>query len=222
MADVIRVAVIDNDPLVTVGLRALVQESGSGSEAGGAQPPIRVVVAASAVEEYLATGIPADVVLLDLELADGSDPVHSVQALRATGAQVLMISVHGELRRVWATTRAGAAGYLIKDNDGARLVAAIRAARVGEQPVTTELMSLIHQRPPELSPQEHEVLRYYGTGSTLAATARHLELSISTVRTYLDRIREKWAAMGEPVADVSEIVDVYSPRDERPAASSDG
>lgn len=109
----------------------------------------------------------------------------NVAALRATGTRVLVFSVHGDRRHIRATIRAGAGGYLIKDDD-----------------------------PPELSAQELQVLYLYGTGSTLAATARRLGIAIPTVRSYLDRIRAKWAAADEPVDDVRALIHEYHPRTE--------
>ena len=47
------------------------------------------------------------------------------------------------------------------------------------------------------------------TGSTLAATARRLGIAIPTVRSYLDRIRAKWAATDEPVQDVRALIHEY-------------
>jgi hypothetical protein len=55
------------------------------------------------------------------------------------------------------------------------------------------------------------VLYLYGTGSTLAATARRLNIAIPTVRSYLDRIRAKWAAADEPVPDLRALVEEYLP-----------
>jgi DNA-binding NarL/FixJ family response regulator len=75
--------------------------------------------------------------------------------------------------------------------------------------LTTELMTLINDDPPELSPQELHVLYLYGTGSTLAATARRLGIAIPTVRSYLDRIRAKWAATDEPVDDIRTLIHEY-------------
>ncbi len=72
-------------------------------------------------------------------------------------------------------------------------------------------MSVINDDPPELSPQELQALYLYGTGSTLAATARRMGIAIPTVRTYLDRVRAKWAAITEPVPDLRSLVDEYPP-----------
>jgi DNA-binding NarL/FixJ family response regulator len=81
-------------------------------------------------------------------------------------------------------------------------------------------MSIINDDPPELSPQELQVLYLYGTGSTLAATARRLGIAIPTVRSYLDRVRAKWAATDEPVQDIRTLIDEY-PRDVDPPADPD-
>jgi DNA-binding NarL/FixJ family response regulator len=195
----IRVAVIDNDKLVPAGLRALL----------AGHPDITIVHSTSRVGEHLAAGTGADVVLLDLMLEDGTDPAANVAALRATGAQVLVISVHGERRHVRATLHAGACGYLVKDNEAEILAEAIRTVHAGGLALTTDLMSLINDDPPPLSPQEHQALYLYGTGSTLAATARRMGVSISTVRSYLERIRSKWAATDQPVQDVRALIHEY-------------
>jgi DNA-binding NarL/FixJ family response regulator len=202
MAGMIRIAVIDNDKLVPAGLRALLAGT----------TDITFVHTATTVADYLAAhnaGPAADVVLLDLRLEDGTDPAANVAALNATGAAVLVISVHGDRRHVRATIRAGASGYLVKDDDADKLADAIRTVHNGCLALTTELMTLINDDPPELSPQELHVLYLYGTGSTLAATARRLGIAIPTVRSYLDRIRAKWAATDEPVDDIRTLVHEY-------------
>lgn len=201
MAEVIRVAVIDNDRLVPAGLRALLTETGD----------IVITGTATSVEEYLAGPVNADVILLDLQLEDGNTPVANVATLCAAGARVLVISVHGDRRHVRATMRAGARGYLIKDDDAAKLADAIRTVHAGRRALTTELMTLINDDPPDLSTKELQVLYLYGTGSTLAATARRLGIAIPTVRSYLDRIRAKWAATDEPIDDIRLLIHEYPP-----------
>jgi DNA-binding NarL/FixJ family response regulator len=198
----IRIAVIDNDKLVPAGLRALLADKSD----------ITFAHTATTVGDYLAartTGPATDVVLLDLRLEDGIDPAANVAALHATGVAVLVISVHGDRRQVRATIRAGASGYLIKDDDADKLADAIRTVHSGHRALTAELMTLINDDPPELSTQELHVLYLYGTGSTLAATARRLGIAIPTVRSYLDRIRAKWAATAEPVDDVRSLIHEY-------------
>ncbi|MBL7253282.1 response regulator [Paractinoplanes lichenicola] len=197
----IRVAIIDNDKLVPAGLRALLAEAAD----------IRIVHTATSLAAHLAAAPEADVVLLDLRLEDGTEAAANVAALRRGGVRVLVFSVHGDRRHVRATVRAGAGGYLVKDDDAAKLADAIRNVHDGQPALTAELMTIINDDPPELSPQEARALYLYGTGSTLAATARRMGVTIPTVRSYLTRIRAKWAAIDEPVDDVRTLIDQYQP-----------
>ncbi|GAA2047323.1 hypothetical protein GCM10009839_60450 [Catenulispora yoronensis] len=209
---VIRVAAVDNDRLVPAALRALL----------AGHPDLALVRACTGVAEYLGSGTAARVVLLDLMLEDGSLPADNVRALCGDGALVLVLSVHGERRHVRATIRAGASGYLVKDDDADKLADAIRTVHAGGLALTTDLISLIADDPPALSEQEHQALFLYGTGSTLAATARRMGISISAVRSYLERIRAKWACADEPVDDVRDLIHEYPPasRFPRPARGS--
>lgn len=196
MANMIRIAAIDNDPMVLLGQRALIDPV----------PDLELVATSTNVEEFLTSGTHVDVVLLDLMLGDGRPPEENVARLRATGVRVLVVSVHGERQHVRATIRAGASGYLIKGGDQEALADAIRTVHAGEQALTQELAFIISLEPPRLTQRELEVLSLYGTGSTLEATARRLGISVSTVRVHLGRIYGKFAAAGDPVADRSELL----------------
>jgi DNA-binding NarL/FixJ family response regulator len=196
VAAVIRVAAIDNDPMVLLGQRALIDPV----------PDLDLVATCTTVEEYLTLGRHVDVVLLDLMLGDGRPPEDNVRALHASGTRVLVASVHGDRKHVRATIRAGASGYLIKGGDQDALADAIRTVHAGDRALTQELAFIISLEPPRLTQRELEVLSLYGTGSTLEATARRLGISVSTVRVHLSRIYAKFAAAGDPVGDRSDLV----------------
>jgi DNA-binding NarL/FixJ family response regulator len=196
VAAVIRIAAIDNDPMVLLGQAALLDPV----------PDLELVSTHTSVEGYVASGVRADVVLLDLMLGDESSPGDNVARLCATGARVLVLSVHGDRQHVRATVRAGASGYLIKGCDRGALADAVRTVYAGEQALTQELAFIISLEPPHLSQRELEVLSLYGTGSTLEATARRLKISVSTVRVHLSRTYAKFAAAGDPVGDRSELL----------------
>ena len=196
MAGMIRIAAIDNDPMVLLGQRAMIDPVAD----------LELVSTCANIREYLAAGITADVVLLDLMLGDDSVPAENVATLCDTGTRVLVLSVHGDRQHVRATIRAGASGYLIKGGDRVTLADAIRTVHAGEQALTQELAFIISLEPPRLSQRELEVLSLYGTGSTLEATARRLKISVSTVRVHLSRIYAKFAAAGDPVGDRSGLL----------------
>jgi DNA-binding NarL/FixJ family response regulator len=192
----IRIAAIDNDPMVLLGQRALIDPV----------LDLELVATNTDVDQFIASGAQVDVVLLDLMLGDGHPPEENVARLRATGVRVLVVSVHGERQHVRATIRAGASGYLIKGGEQEALADAIRTVHAGEQALTQELAFIISLEPPRLTQRELEVLSLYGTGSTLEATARRLSISVSTVRVHLSRIYAKFAAAGDPVGDRSELL----------------
>lgn len=197
----IAVAAIDDDRMLLSGLRAWLE------------PVEGIVLGATvaAVPEYLALGAHADVVLLDLNLRDGSSPAGNVVRLIETGAAVLVVSTIPDAEHVLATIEAGAAGYITKDNDLPALVCAIREVAEGRVVVSPELAFVLStdRRPgrPELSPQESLVLRTYASGATLQATARRAGIAYGTAREYLERIKRKYTDAGRPTRTKLDLAD---------------
>lgn len=155
------------------------------------------------VEELLATEPePADVVLLDLLLADRSDPVDNLRTLVRLRRRVLVVSVvtSGDMAR--QMIRAGAGGYLTKDHDLAALVAKVREVAKEEVAISPELALgwLADQDAdrPALSPQERAVLLAYASGMTLIAAARSAGVQPGTARNYLERVKDKYRKAGRP------------------------
>jgi two-component system nitrate/nitrite response regulator NarL len=189
----IGVSVIDDDQMLLDGLAAWFSSI----------QDVVLRTRARTVDELLATGTPsADVTVLDLLLADGSDPVHNVRRLVDTGSRVLVVSVvpHGE--QGIDVVRAGASGYLTKDHDLEVLADAIRQAAAGETVHSPELAFAWcrSDRPdrPQLSTQERAILLAYASGLTLDAAARQVGIRPSTAKGYLDRVKEKYTRAGRP------------------------
>jgi len=183
MAGVTGVAAVDNDRMLLDGLAAWF----------AGRPDLRLVAAVPTVDELLAApagGI--DVVMLDLILADRSDPVANVRRLTAAGHPVLVVSVHAVHGPILATFGAGARGYLAKDHDLATVAAALREVAGGGLAYTPELATACLQDPrpdrPPLAPVERAVLSGCAAGMTPTAVARQLDLSPETVRYCLHRI----------------------------------
>jgi DNA-binding NarL/FixJ family response regulator len=169
----------------------------------GHLPDIRLTATAASVEEYLSLRGGPDIVLLDLNLENFTDPADNVARLVAADLAVIVVSVIPDAAYIAATTRAGAKAYVPKTNDLAALADVVRAVARGESPTTTEHAFWLGRDTgsdrPELSPREREVLVAYGSGMTVDAVARRLGIAIGTVRTYLDRIRQKYADSGRPI-----------------------
>ena len=121
----IRVLVVDDHPVMRVGLRTVLEALGD----------IRVVAEAADGEEAVgqAEALKPDVVLLDCRLP-GMDGVAVARTLRerCPGVRVVALSAYDDGRLLWGMMQAGAAGYVLKEEPPERVVAVIRAAVPGE------------------------------------------------------------------------------------------
>ncbi|MEV7281513.1 response regulator transcription factor [Streptomyces sp. NPDC093111] len=193
MARVITVGVVDDDRMLLDGMRSWL----------GRVPELRVVGVAATVGELLAAlPGPPDLVLLDLLLRDGSAPADNIRRVLRSGSRVLVISTVPDRPRVIEAVRAGADGYLTKDNDLPTLVAAIRDVVAGHGAHSPELaFACAYDTSPErprLSPRERQILLDYASGMTLKSAARRAGITVHTAKDYLDRVKAKYQQAGRP------------------------
>ncbi|MEV0299584.1 response regulator transcription factor [Streptomyces prasinus] len=198
MARVITVALVDDDRMLTDGMRAWLD----------GVPGLRLVATATTPAELLRPPdpelpyVPPDVVLLDLRLGDGSDPVDNIRLLLSSGSRVLVISTVPDRARIIESVRAGADGYLTKDNDLPTLVAAIEDVAAGRSAHSPELaFACAHDDSParpRLSPRERQILLDYASGMTLKSAARRAGITVHTAKDYLDRVKTKYRQAGRP------------------------
>ncbi|SFR29141.1 DNA-binding response regulator, NarL/FixJ family, contains REC and HTH domains [Lentzea waywayandensis] len=163
---------------------------------------IELVAATATVAEYLALPRRAPIVILDLNLADGSMFTTNIRSLIAAGHQVVVFSAWAEHSDVEAATKAGAETYLHKrTTDTATLASVVREVAAGESPMTVDHAFALSRNKncPELSLRQRQVLETYGSGVTLKATARRLGMSESTVKEHIRRIKAKYAEIGRPI-----------------------
>ena len=192
----IDVAVVDDDRMLLDGMRSWF----------GAVDDLALRAVAHTVDELLDLftigGPKADVVVLDLVLADGSDPVDNVTRLVEAGFRVLVVSVTPRTEHSIDVVCAGAGGYLTKDHDLGTLTEAVREVATGNVTHSPELAFAwsCDRRPdrPRLSAQELAVVKAYASGMTLAATARRAGVQPATAKKYLDRVKEKYGRVGRP------------------------
>ncbi len=176
-----------------------------------ASPTHRVVGAVGSLAEARAqlSGATPDALLVDLQLPDGDGTELIREQARCTPSlPVLVISVFGDEGRVVQAISAGAQGYLLKDDTGEEIVAAIDRLLRGESPISpaiaTHLIRHFQQRPAptaaqtaeaetSLSQRELEVLQLAAKGLSYRETAELLGVSVNTVGTYTKRIYGKLA-----------------------------
>jgi DNA-binding NarL/FixJ family response regulator len=144
---------------------------------------------------------PVHVVLLDLDLGDDIPTSAKIVELAAAGVAVVVVSAFADPGRVRESIAAGALGYVPKSEKAAEIVRAVRAAARGDGHVTPELAAMLVAEGPDdsmppLSPQERRALVLYASGLPLKSVARQLDISVETAKTYLTRVREKYATAG--------------------------
>ncbi|MFD3524220.1 response regulator [Streptomyces sp. NPDC058653] len=191
----IRVLVADDEPLMRVGIRLILENADD----------IEVVAEAGdgheAAEACRVRSI--DVALLDIQMPnrDGIGAAEDIARLSPRTC-VVMLTAFGEEASVTRALRAGASGFLLKDTGPNELIRAVRLAAGGEPVlaprVTRQLLDrhvksgqhteAALERTAELTPAERDVLRLLGTGMSNAEIAGQLYLSAGTVKAHISRI----------------------------------
>ena len=192
----VRLLIVDDSPLIRAGLRAVLE---SRSE-------VTIVGEAGTAAEGLAGVVQhkPDVVLLDLRLPDkpGLAACHDILHRRPE-TRVLILTSAADERHVREAIAVGAHGYLLKENDGASLVAAITRVAAGHSVLAPSLADQVlnvmkHGAEPAaadrlalLSPQERRVLALLAEGLTNKGIGERLGLTEKTVKNYLSNIFDK-------------------------------
>jgi DNA-binding NarL/FixJ family response regulator len=185
----LRLLVVDDHPVVRMGLVAMLSEL----------PDVEVVgeAADGAEAVALAARHRPDVVLMDLRMP-GVDGATATAQLRASedGPAVLVLTTYDTDADIVRAVEAGATGYLLKDAPRETLADAIRRAARGETvlapPVVARLASRMRAPTgPTLTDREVEVIRCVARGLSNAQVGRELHIGEATVKTHLLRAFEK-------------------------------
>jgi two-component system, NarL family, nitrate/nitrite response regulator NarL len=197
----IDVAAVDDHPIVLDGFA---------SWAMAEQSSIRVIGTAATVGALLAgPGRRAHVVLLDLELGDGTTVERNVADILAAGPAVLVLAGSEKPLAVRAAMRAGALGYALKNEETGQIRAAIGAVAAGHDWISPRLAYILATDDaadrPALSPQETRALQLYATGMPIKSVARKMTISDDTAKQYLGRVREKYARAGRAAPTKMEL-----------------
>lgn len=192
----IRVLLIDDSPIIRLGLRSALEDYADimiVGEAGTAASGL------AAVSQYK-----PDVVLLDLHLPDKSGVQVCRELLRSRPqAQVLVLTSSNNERHVQEAMNAGARGYLLKDNDGETLAKSLRAVAGGDsvldQAMAGQVLNLVRRRQDltateklaQLSLQERRVVALLADGMTNKQIGEQMDLTEKTVKNYLANIFTK-------------------------------
>jgi two-component system, NarL family, invasion response regulator UvrY len=191
---VIRIAIVDDHPMVRAGLRQFFAD----------QIDFKVVAEASNGHEAIdiVRKGDVDVILLDVSMPghSGVDALASIRA-REPDLPVLILSGFPEAHYATTLLRQGASGYLNKDCDPQEIVKAIRTVVRGRKYISAGVAeqladSLAGGNPDapiheQLSDRELQVFLRLAKGETIGHMAVSMSLSVKTVSTYRTRVMEK-------------------------------
>lgn len=200
MTDGIRILLADDQALIRLGFRMVLEEEDDFEvigEAGDGEEAVRGV-----------ERLRPDVVLMDVRMPRTDGIVATERIVRAhPDARVLVLTTFDLDEYAFAAIRAGASGFLLKDAQRQELVAAIRAVHRGDAAlsprVTRRLIELVGQTPSHpprpdptasLTERERDVFLAMARGRTNGEIAAELFLSESTVKTHVGRVLAKLEA----------------------------
>lgn len=199
----IRVVLADDQPLVRVGLRALIEaepDMAVVGEAGDGEETLRVVKATH-----------PNVAVIDIRMP-GVDGLEATRRIAAdpelADVRVLILTTFQLDEYVFDALRAGAAGFMLKDAEPAELLRAIRVVATGESllapSVTRQVVEAFVSKPipnaprkallSDLTDREREVVGLVGAGLSNQQIAKRLFISPATARTHVSRSMGKLGA----------------------------
>lgn len=140
---------------------------------------------------------PPDVVLMDIGLP-GKSGIQGIREIKQAlpDMDILVLTVHGDSKRVFEALCAGACGYLIKDTPPAKLLEAISEVHHGGAPMSSQIArmvvdSFITYPHSDLTQRETEVLTQLCKGKSYKMIAETLFISEETVRRHIKNIYKK-------------------------------
>jgi DNA-binding NarL/FixJ family response regulator len=190
-----RVLIVDDHPIVRLGIRQMI----------AAEPQLAICGEADSARAALELlkSLRPDLAVVDLSLKDGSG-LDLIRSLReaAPDTRVLVLSMHDEALFAERALRAGARGYIMKQEAIDGLVHAIQEVLAGRlyvsERMSQQLLERLGKDAPvtgnrlgNLTDRELEVFELIGRGLSTAAIAARLQVSVKTVETYRSNIKTK-------------------------------
>ena len=190
------VLIVDDHPMMRQGLAQLIDN----------EPDLKVVAEADTGGQGLDIVVKEklDLAVLDISLPDrnGLELIKDIRSVKPE-LPVLIISMHDEALYAERVLRAGARGYIMKQEGGNKLLQAIRQVLTGQiyvsEKMSARILETFSGRKSEqsaspvarLSDREFEVFQLIGQGKGTKEIAQHLNLSVKTVEVHRAKIKEK-------------------------------
>jgi DNA-binding NarL/FixJ family response regulator len=199
----LRVAIVDEHDVVRAGLEAWF---------AGQHPALTVAGSFPTAADYLtwlrdppglAGHPPADVVVIEIQQNGCAPDLDGLAQLCAAGPAVLVYSRLTADEVLLSSIDAGAHSYVAKADGAEHLVAALRCISDGPGPyIGPQMAGVLERRRTagrlNLSERERQVLTAWLRTDSKDEVGRLLHITLATVRTHLQRVRMKYAAVGRP------------------------
>jgi len=191
-----RILVVDDHPIVRQGLALMVNREADLVVCGEAEDATGAMLVVASARP--------DILIVDISLSgpDGLDLLKNIRTTHPT-LPVLILSMHDELIYAERALRAGANGYIMKQEATEKVLEALRRIMNREIYVSDRVANkmlqqyiggnAVAQRSPvaDLTDRELEVFRLIGGGHSTRQIAEELRLSVKTVESYQAHIKEK-------------------------------
>ncbi|UWZ34123.1 response regulator transcription factor [Dactylosporangium roseum] len=200
-AEVVRVLLVDDQPLIRSALRVLIAEADDlavAGEAGSGEEAVR-----------LAGEARPDVVVMDIRMP-GMDGIEATRRItgRPDSPRVLVLTTFDDDEYVYGALRAGASGFVVKDMALDDILAAIRIVAESEALIAPRVTRLLIEhflaepatapkqarRLPAVTDREREVLTLIGRGRSNSEIAADLHITVATVKAHVARLLTKLGA----------------------------
>lgn len=196
MASKERIFVVDDHPVFREGLVRVLNQEKDLEVVGEAENALEALKAVARLRP--------DLVIVDISL-DGANGLDLSRSLRQhiPTIRILVLSMHKETLHAERALRSGANGYIMKRESGRQLLQAVRQVLGGQTYVSDPIKELLLQKLSEtpqaasqspedlLSDREFEVFQLIGQGYGTRQIADELHLSMKTVESHREHIREK-------------------------------
>jgi DNA-binding NarL/FixJ family response regulator len=191
-----RILIVDDHPLVRLSLREFIRREKDLEVCGEAEDREQALAAAEATKPHLA------IIDLTLKSSNGMELIKDLRD-RYPDVQILVLSMHDETIHAERAIRAGARGYITKQEATTKVMVAIRKILEGEiywseraaARVASKIAgpaSAVSDSPVDcLTDRELQVFEMIGSGKSTRQIAAALHIDVSTVETYRARIKEK-------------------------------